>query len=207
MGLTNLGAFGNATMSVQYLDAQLPVTATRLDALVSWSAGASSATTNTCAWAMSQYAIIYTRNGSTLSSLSSGSTQTTYTVASNTAGQTAMLQGAIRPVSVPINVNMVEGEYYVGFNIITATSSIGLSTTNLGLSLSMMGATVQSSMAMVGDITQATNTSVGWVSGMGIWSAGTTGVLNAAGGASLSGINQTGTAIQRANIALMFRNA
>ena len=201
--LTALSAPGNATISVQYVAVNWPVTASRLDALVGWS-GSSSATTNTCAIALSAYAAIYTRNASTLSSLSSGSTQTTYTYASNSAGQTGLTQSAIRPISVPINVSMTPGEYFVGFNFITATSSVGLSTTNLAQTLSVMGAAQIQSAINYAEFGAGTATSSNLYYGMGLYSVASTGMPVSIG---LGNINQTGAALSQANIALVFRNA
>ncbi len=201
--LTAISAPGNATISVQYVAVNWPITASRLDALVAWS-GASSATTNTCAIAISAYAAIYTRNASTLSSLSSGSTQTTYTYASSTAGQTGLTQSAIRPISVPVNVSMTPGEYFVGFNFITATSSVGLSTTNLGQTLSIMGANQIQSALNYAEFGNATATSSNLYYGMGLYTAASTGMPASIG---LASISQTGASLSQANIALVFRNA
>jgi hypothetical protein len=178
------------------------MTASRLDALFSWQ-GASSATTNTCAIAISAYGAVYTRNASTLNSVSSGSTQTTYTYASNSAGVTALTEAAIRPVSVPINVNMLAGEYYVAFNMVTATSSIGASTTNCAQSISVMGGNQVQTALNYAEFTAATATSTGLYGGMGVYSVATTGLPTAI---SLSALNQTGTALSAANIALVLRN-
>src|SRR5260370_110239 len=92
LGMTNLTSFAQGSVSIQYWDQQWPVTATRADILVSWAA-ASSATTNTGAIVISAYAAIYTNNtaSSALSSVSSGSTQTTYTYASNSPGNTQLI--------------------------------------------------------------------------------------------------------------------
>jgi hypothetical protein len=179
------------------------VTATRLDALVSWS-GASSAASNTGAVVISAYGAVFTKNGSTLSSLSSGSTQTTYTYASNSAGAASLYVPAIRPVSVPMNVSMTPGEYYVAFNFSTNSSSVGAATTNYGQTLSMMGGNEIQTAANYAEFTNATATSSNLYGGMGVYSATSAGI-----GASLalSNINQTGSALSAANIALVFRNA
>ena len=164
---------------------------------------ATAATTATNAFVFSQYCAIYTRNVSTLSSLSSGSTQTTYTYASNTAGHTEFNNSQIYPFSVPMNVFMTPGEYYVGFNILTNTSSIGLSTTALGLTLSMMGGNQLQTALNYGEYGN-TATSSGLLPGMGVYSAASTGLP---GTVALSGINATGANVASANIALVFRNA
>jgi len=199
---TAVSAPGNASLSIQYIAPYQPITASRVDCLMLWS-GASSATTNTCAIAVSAYAAIYTRNVSTLSSLSSGSTQTTYTYASNTAGQTQLIGAAIRPVSVPMNINMAPGEYFVGFNFITATSSIGLSTTNLGQTFSVMGGNELQTVYPYAEFTAGTATSTNQFGGMGVFTAATTGIPSTIG---LANIAQTGASLSQANIALVFRN-
>lgn len=201
--LTSVSAAGNASASFQYVVPYCPVTGSRIDLLVAHS-GSSSATTNTCAIALSVYAAIYTRNAATLSSLSSGSTQTTYTYASNTAGITAFTQSNMIPISCPVNFGMTAGEYIVGFNFVTATSSIGLSTTNYAQTWSVMGATAMQTGIVYGEIGSATNASINLLSGMGVYSAATTGL---SGAYSISGIAQTGASLAQANIALVFRNA
>lgn len=201
--LTGISAFGNGSISVQYVAPMWPVTASRIDALVSWSASSTNSAV-TAAIAMSAYCAIFTRNGSTLSSLSSGSTQTTYTYASNSAGHTEFITAAIRPVSVPVNVSMTPGEYFVAFNLSTNSSSVGAATTNLAQSISMMGGNDLQTAANYAEIGSQTATSTNWFGGMGVYTAASAGI-----GASLalSNIAQTGTSLSQANIALVFRNA
>lgn len=200
--LTAVSAPSQGSISVQYVPVDWPVTATRLDALVSWS-GASSAASNTGAVVISAYGAVFTRNGATLFSLSSGSTQTTYTYASNSAGASLYVP-AIRPVSVPMNVSMTPGEYFVAFNFSTNSSSVGAATTNYGQTLSMMGGNEIQTAANFAEFTNATATSTNLYGGMGIYTASSAGI-----GASLalSNIAQTGSALSAANVALVFRNA
>lgn len=201
--ITGLSAPGQGSISVQYVPTDWPVTATRVDALVSWAAG-SSATANTMGIAMSAWAAVFTRNVSTLSSLSSGSTQTTYTYASNSAGQTQLLTPAMRPISVPVNMSMTPGEYFIAFNFSTNTTSVGTATTNIAQTLSMMGANGIQSAANYAEFTAQTNTSTNLYGGMGVYTAASAGI-----GASLalSNIAQTGLSLQQANIALVLRNS
>ena len=201
--LTAVTAPGQGSISIQYVAPMWPVTATRLDALASWS-GASSATTNTGAIVLSAYAAVYTRNAGTLSSLSSGSTQTTYTYASNSAGHTEFAQPAIRPISVPMNVSMTPGEYFVGFGFSTNSSSVGASTTNYGQTISMMGGNDLQTIANYAEIGAGTATSTNWFGGMGMFTAASAGIPASI---ALSNINQTGSALSAANIAIVFRNA
>jgi len=201
--LTGVSAPANGQATFQYVPIAWPVTASRLDALVEWSAG-SSATNATAAIALSAWAAIYTRNGSTLSSLSSGSTQTTYTYASNSAGQTQLQAPAIRPISVPMNMSVTPGEYFVGFNFSTTASSIGLTTTNIGQTISMIGGNNIQSALNYAEFTAATNNTTNLYGGMGVLTAASAGL-----GASvaLSNISQGGASLSQANVAIVFRNA
>lgn len=204
--LTAVTAPGNATQTIQYISCALPFNFTRIDALVAMSAG-SAATSNTAAFAISAYACIYTKNVNSVSlqSVTSNSAQTTYSYASNTAGQTQLTVSAIRNISVPFPAQRLNpGEYYIGFNIVTATSSIGAATTSYGLTMSMMGGNALQSALPFADIGSNTATSTNIIGGMGIYSVATTGQSSPL---HLSQINQTGTALSAANIALIFRNA
>jgi hypothetical protein len=193
--LTTIGQLGNATLSVQYVAMPCAVSASRLDVLMSMSYS-TSAGAGTQTYQYSGYAVVYTKNVSTLSSLSSGSTQSTYTLASNTAGNTQFTQAAIRPLSIPINMNFSQGEYFVGVNIVTANTA-GSAT------YSMMGGPAMIAGQNYAEIGNQTATSTNVYGGMGLYSAATTGSLAAI---SLSAINQTGANLQSAAIALVFRN-
>jgi hypothetical protein len=200
--LTAVTGPGQGSISVQYVQPFWPVTASRVDALVSWSGG-TAATSNTMGVALSAYAAIFTRNGSTLSSLSSGSTQTTYTYASNSAGA-PLYSPAMRPVSVPVNISMTPGEYFVAFNFSTNSTSVGAATTNYGQTLSIMGGPDLQTAANYAEITAGTATSTNWFGGMGVYTATSAGI---GGTLALSNIAQTGASLSAANIALVFRNA
>lgn len=201
--LSAISAYGNASISVQYVPVQQNVTATRVDALFSLSGG-SAATTATFGIALSAYCGIYTRNVSTLSSVSSGSTHTTYTYASNTAGLTMMTAGNINPISVPVNMFMTEGEYFVAFNVVTAFSSIGLSTTDLSpLTMSVLGGNAIQSAGVFAEITNQTVSTSNMLNGQGVYTAASTGLPGTIG---ISNIAQTGASLSQANIALVFRN-
>ena len=201
--LTAVTAPANASMSFQYVAVPGPVTATRLDALVGMSLG-SAATNATGAFVYSAYAVIYTKNANSLSSLSSGSTQTTFTYASNSAGQTQLTQSAVRPISVPINVNMAPGEYVIGFNWVTnGTSSIGATTTNYGATISMYGGNGLQTAVNYAEMSAQTATSQGLYV-CGVYNAASTGMPASV---SVASINQTGSALSAGNIALVLRNA
>jgi hypothetical protein len=194
--VTAVSAPVNASISFQYINPQVAVTGTRLDALVSMSFS-STAGAGTQTYSHSVYAAIYTRNGSTLSSLSSGSTQYSFSMASNSAGNTNMTQAAIRAISVPVNLNMAPGEYIVGFNLVTAGTAVSLT-------MSMFGDNNMQTAANYAEMGSATAASQGLLSGMGVYSAASTGL---SGAYSISGIVGTGVSLSQANIAIVMRNA
>ena len=203
-GFTNLTAPGQGPLSIQYLDCQWPVSASRMDLLVNW-AQASAGTTATAAIVISAYGAIYSNNSasSALVTLSSGSTQTTYTYASNSAGQTQLITSAIRPISVPMNISMTPGEYYVAFNFSTNSSSIGLSTTNLGNTISVQGWNSNQSALNYAEFTATTTANSGLYGAMGIWSSAGTGIPVSI---PTTAINQTGANQSAAQFAYVFRN-
>lgn len=202
MALSVLGAFGNGSYSIAYRDVYWPVTATRVDGIFNWQQ-ATTANANTIGIAMTVLCGIYTRNASTLNTVSSASTQTTYTYASNSAGNTQLSVAAYRPVSLPMNVSMTPGEYYFGYGISTNATSIGTATTTAAQTISIVGVPQGSSaVPWTDEFTRVTNTSVGMFSGHGIYSAAVASVVPAI---SLSAINQSGSYFHRANNALVFR--
>jgi hypothetical protein len=198
--LEAVSAFGNGSLSVQYIPSPGYVSGSRLDALVSWSASSSGAS-NTAAIAMTAFAGIYTNNASTLSSLSTGSTQTTYTYASNSANWSS-INSAMLPISVPININMSPGEYYVGFGFSTNSSSIGLATTNLAQTVSMYGGTQIQSALNYAEWLAGTATSSNLFN-MGVLNATAT---KPPATIALSQLSVTGQYLYRANIAIVIRN-
>ena len=200
---TALGAMGNGSYSIQRMQVDEYMSATQLGVpfLVSL---ASSATANTWGIAVTCFGAIYTKNVSTLSSVSSGSTSFSLSLASNTAGSTQVIAHAVRPMSIPMNVNMTPGEYYVAFGISTNTSSLGTATTALGNTWSVMGGLIYTSaVPYVPHFTMTTNTSTGLWGGHGIYSAAISTVPPTV---SISAVNQTGSYNGRANIGLIFRN-
>ena len=194
--LTTVSAFGNGSASFQYVTVGAPVTASRLDALFYMSASTTASAT-TASFSYSVYGVIYTRNASTLSSLSSGSTSGSWTRASNSAGSTQFTQAAVRPMSVPINVNMAPGEYIVGYCLVTNGA-------NISQTLSVMGGNQLASAYNYAELASTTAASTNLWGGMGVYSAATTGL---SGAYSISGIVGTGSSLSQANIALVFRNA
>ena len=201
--LTAVAALGNGSFSIHRMEACNPISASRLDVPLLVNIG-STAAANTWGLAVTAFAAVYTKNSNTLSSLSSGSVTWSTSKASNNAGGTQINGVGIRPMSVPININMTPGEYYVGFGISTNTSSAGTATTTLGNTWSIMGGMIYSSaVPHVGDFTAVTNTSTGLYGGHGVYSAAISTVPPTV---SLSAINQTGSYYARGAVGLIFRN-
>lgn len=197
--LTAVSVPGNASASIQYVPVHTPITGTRIDALYAWSMG-SSAANSVAGIVISAYAAIYTNNLSTLSSLSSGSTQTTYTYNSNSAGNTQFMNASnVYPVSVPVNFNMSQGEYFVAFNMVSASTN-----TNLGTTVSIMGGNNIQTALNYAEVTNQSATSINLWGGMGVYTAATTGLPVSI---AFANIAQTGSSLSQANIALVFRNA
>jgi hypothetical protein len=195
--MTAVTAPGNATMSFRFIGLQGYVTATRADIMVGRSFS-SSLGAGTQTLQESRYMVIYTKNAASFSSLSSGSTQTTWTMASNTAGQTQLTQAAIRLVSIPININMPPGEYFIGINLITAGTAVSLTQ-------SIYGGNDMQTASNFAEMGSTTNVTTGQIwGGMGLYSAASTGMPAAL---SISGILQTGANLSAANVAVLFRNA
>ena len=207
---TNGNAIGNGTVSFQYYPANYPVTASRIDLLLNQLV-ATSATTNTGAALYTAIAGIYSTYATTntagstaaLTLLTAGSTTNSFTWASNSAGNTNLTVSAIRPVSVPMNVNMQPGEYYVAFGLSTTNSSVGLSTTALAWSLSVQADLDMQTAVNYAEPLAATTANSGLYGGMGLYSAAT-GTLPLS--LYQTQINQTGAPQLDANYVFVMRN-
>src|SRR6202795_1240169 len=207
---TNGNAIGNGTLSLQYYPCNYPVTATRLDVLLNQLI-ATAGTTATAAALYTAIGGIYSTYASTnsagstgaLSLLSQGSTTNYFTWASNTAGNTNLSVSAIRPVSVPVNINMQPGEYFVAMGISTSNSSVGLSTTALAWSLSVQADLAMQTAVNYAEPNAATNASNGLYGAMGVYSAAT-GTLPIT--MYQTQVNQTGANQLDGNYVFVMRN-
>lgn len=209
-GFTNGGAFGNGTLSFQYFPQNDPVSASRLDCLFNI-AVATSATANTGALVYTAIGGVYSTALSTntagqstiLTLLSGGSTQTTYTWASNNSGQSQLTAAAVRPISIPLNVNLAPGEYYVAFGLSTTNSSIGTATTALAFSASIQAALTIQTATNYAEFGAVTTANSGLYGALGVYSAATA-VLP--GTVNVTQINQTGANQLAGNFAFVMRN-
>jgi hypothetical protein len=191
--LTTVGAPANDSASIQFLPVREALTATRLELSVSVSV-ASAANNSSAALLYTLSAYLYTKNGATLNSVSSGSGAGTHTWSSNATG--SMTGG--RYFSAAINVNATAGNYFVGLHLSTrATGHAGPGSTSLGNTLVMLGVgTAMAGAFTFGAFNAVTASSDGWYT-VGVNSS--TGNLTAV---SLSNLTQAGTGFQRANVAL-----
>ncbi len=101
--------------------------------------GSFSAATNTSATTgsvnMSFWMGIYTLNGSTLSLASSGSTNNAFQFSQSASSTANTSVNGMRQITVPMNVNMTPGEYWLGAVISSATTYTSINFTVYGNSL------------------------------------------------------------------------
>lgn len=202
--LTMLTAPGNGICSLVRFQIGQDLSASMIGLPV-YQSISSSAVGNTYGQQWSVYAMVLTNDSanSRLMSLSSGSTQTTFTVASNTAGVTQMIGSGVRPITVPVNMNMTPGIYYMAFNWSTNTFSSGTASTALNRTISMMGRSpIQSaSFAMVSNYNVATGVTNNVLFPQGCIAA-SNGIPTTI---SHSTITMTGASASAANLAFYFR--
>jgi hypothetical protein len=204
-GITFITAPANATASVNLIQVPDYLSGSRME-LFQYQSLSSTASAVTYGQQWSIYMGIYSNDtaNSRLVSISSGSTQTTYTNASNTAGVTNILLPAIRPISCPVNFNMTPGQYFVAANYVTNTFSSGAATTALNRTVSLVGGSIQSaSFGMVYDYSAVTAVTANLFQPVGIFSAASTGLPASI---SHSQLLMTGANRLAANFAVGFRS-
>lgn len=197
--LTAISVPVNSSESIRYLPIKYNLSATRIDVYASISAD-TGADLSTRAFGLSQWFGIYTNNAGTLSSLSTGSTVQTLSYTSN--GTTSV--NGLRLLSAPFTVNATPGDYYLLYNIATlgSNSSGGGTTATSAMTMTMYGGgQIGSNNAFV-DLGAASATSIGALSGMGIYTATSS---NVPATINLTGLGVTGTQAVRADIGVQFR--
>lgn len=161
---TTLSQVGNGSMFVQpmlAIDAHMSLS--RVDVMASLAISSSSNSSH--AGAISLYAGIFTRNGSTLSLASSGSTVHQF---SNTSNNSQSSIEGVRRLSIPINANLVHGnDFWIGIISRTSTTNANWFTaTNVRVSM----ATGQ----ITGLIGEVSNITKQLSPGYGLWSTTST---------------------------------
>lgn len=202
--LTLLTAPGQGIASVVRFIVPQDVSATMF-ALPVYQSISSSAVNNTYGQQWSIYGMIATNDtaNSRFMSLSSGSTQTTYTLASNNSGATQLIGSGVRPITVPINALFTPGTYHMIFNWSTNTFSSGTGTTALNRTVSMIGRglMMSASYALVSayDIATGVTNNVLWPQGC---IAASNGIPTTV---SHSTVTMTGASNSAANLAFYMR--
>ena len=193
-------AMTQGSMSFQRLFIPEDVSFSRVDlpALISI---ASSATANTGNLLISSGCVIYSVSGtSTLNPIAGQFATTTYTHASNTANWNSIT--GPRYLSFNIATLLGAGEYYVGFQLSTNNnSSIGTATTADPVTISIQhGAIYTASQWAEFGVVTATSLNMRPFVGVGASVTATNQTVN------MNAITQTGTALMRANVPVIFRN-
>lgn len=197
---TSLNTVGQGSLSIEHMYVPFNITGTAAKIGGSLSAatntGATTASANVSLWMG-----IYTLNGSTLSLASSGSANNGYqwSQSASTTANTSI--NSMRQMTVPMNVNMTPGEYWVGAVISSATTYTSASFNIYGNNLINSGA----SGAMLTPIGSNTTAARDALLFQGIYTANT-----AAGPTSIQGSqinNNAAGNVQRANFYIALYNA
>lgn len=175
---TALSQLGNGSWQFKHLEALQNYSVTRGNIYASISQ--STITNNSTRTAsIFVYMGIYTRNASTLSMLSSGSTVHTWTFSSN-AGSGSFT--GVKRISVPITINATPGDYW-----------IGIATRSSGSNASFTGSIYQHAGVALfnGDLGANTSATHQWFLGHGVWSASSSNVPASVAFSHITGSNAT----------------
>ena len=202
LNLVSLSSSGqtNSAYTLQYIQ-QLndALTFSRVDIPLNISLSSSGAT-NTAAIAISAMAVLYTRNGSTLSPVVGTSQSQTLSWASNTSNF-SNLTGP-RMFSFPLGTSIQNGDYWLGFYLSTSSGiSTGANTTALNGTINMYLGTVLTASNFA-DVGSATNSTHGPIY-QGLISSVPT---NTSQTLQLSQLTVNGGSNFRANVPLILRN-
>lgn len=138
---TSLGAVGQGSLSINHMYVPFNVTGTAMKIGGSLSAGTSTDATTASA-NISLWMGIYTLNGSTLSLASSGSANNGFQWSQSASTTANTSVNSMRQMTVPMNVNMTPGEYWVAAVISSATTYTSAGFTMYGNNQVANGATV-----------------------------------------------------------------
>ncbi len=198
---SSTSAMVNTSVSVVRMLIPYNLSFSRVDIPVSFGSG-SSAAANTAAMALSAVGVIYSRNGSTLNPIVGQSSTTTYSYASNT-GVYASITGP-RLMSFNLATSLTAGEYYMGLQLSSNTSSVGTATTNLtGFTLAPVFGTTYTVVPWQ-DISAATNQTINILQPM--QGMNNVSLSNTTQTMQQSQITQSGATAIRANLVVILRN-
>ncbi|HMH70160.1 MAG TPA: hypothetical protein VK502_02080 [Candidatus Saccharimonadales bacterium] len=197
---TSLGAIGQGSLSINHMYVPFNVSGSAMKI-----GGSLSAATNTSATTasanISLWMGIYSLNGSTLSLASSGSANNGFQWSQSASTTANTSVNSMRQMTVPMNVNMSAGEYWVAAVISSATTYANVGYTMYGNNQVAGGAT----NAVLTPIGSGTTANRDVMFFQGIYTAGTS-----AGPTTINGtqINNTSVSyVQRANFYNVIFNA
>jgi hypothetical protein len=129
----SLGVLPQGSLSIQHMYVPFNITGSAAKVGGSLSVGTSTANATGSA-KMSLWMGLYTMNGSTLSLATSGSTNNAFSWQAASSVSSTSLSGVtgMRQLTVPMNVNMTPGEYWMAAVISSATTAPGASMTMYG---------------------------------------------------------------------------
>lgn len=164
----------NSLVSVRKLVLQAPVVFSNVRLIASLTVATQ--TNNSSAFVdYSQSVVLYTRNGSTLSSINSGSATGTATYSSNATA--SVVGGVFFPVPLASATTLVPGEYWLAAHLsFTNTATGGAATTALGNSATMYVSVLGGTAVYVNmhNLGAGSNNTFGLVPGQGLISTGQT---------------------------------
>lgn len=162
-GLTT-GSLGNASLHFFNLQPQAYVTATQLLQLASMAFNTAPGSSH--AGTVSLMAGIFTASGSTLNLVAQSSGSASYAWANTSDSSVGALSG-IRGLTLPMNVNMSPGNYWLG---------VWSSSASAGSAYSLMNMVSPATGAYSGQFGQAVNATKGVLGGVGYYSNSTAGL-------------------------------
>jgi hypothetical protein len=193
-----LAAIGQGSLSLVRVFVPFAVTGTAVQMAFSIS-GSTNTSATTASVNLSLRMAIYTMNGSTLSLASSGSANNGFQWSQSASSTANTSVNSMRRLTVPMNVNLSAGVYWVAAAISSATTYTNVGLTVWGNSLVSNNA---QGLAPIGSGTTAGRAAFMM---QGIYTAATSGLPTAI---STNGINQTSASnMQRANIYHAIYNA
>jgi hypothetical protein len=195
--LTSISTFGQGSQTVGHMILPNALTASKM--CFYGSVNGANAVNNSSAFLdMSILFGIYTRSSATLFSLTTITTLFSTSWSSNLTGSVF----GMREFSCPINLSLPPSEYYLLLNLSTTNTGTGAATTALGNTITLFGGSNLASNVNFVPFGVSVAASRNHWSGMGIYSVASAGIPDQI---SLSGILQSGTALQRANLLFDFR--
>lgn len=151
-GFNPISSLGQSSLSLQHIQVPFNVTGSALRLALSFNVSSLTSSGTTGSVGLSLNVGLYSLNGSTLSSIATGSALNSFSFSSGTYVSTAF--NSVREVTAPLAASITPGEYWVGALIQSATSGspaalsvmgLGTSNINVGASIGVLGASIGAS--------------------------------------------------------------